>query len=323
MRAGRLLLLSVLAATGLSAAGCSDKAAAPTAQGYVEGEFVRIGPDASGRLATLDVAKGQWIEAGAPLFALDDRDETAAVTQAEARKAAAEAELADLKTGKRPEEIRVLDAQLAEATASLTEAQKSYDRNQQLTTRAVSSAAALDQATANLDAARARVDAAHQNRAVAELPARDDTIRAAEKNVAALAAALDDARTRLARRKQASPVAGRVDDTYFRVGEIVPAGKPVVSLLPPAGRKIVFFLSELDRTAVPPGARVAIGCDGCAAGLVATVTSIASEAEFAPPVIYSTESRAKLVYRAEARPEGDALSLDPGQPVDVTLPARG
>jgi HlyD family secretion protein len=303
----------------LLVAGCSDGSKAERAQGYVEGEFVRIAPETGGRLVRLDVAKGQDIEAGAPLFALDDRDERAALAQAEANQAVAAAQLADLKTGRRPEEIRVLDAQFAEAEATLVAAQKAYERNVTLSDKAVASAAALDQSKADLDAATARVDAARQNRAVAELAARPDAIRAAEENVAALAAAVEEAKTRLARRQQSAPASAQVADTIFRVGEMVPAGQPVVSLLPQEGRKIVFFIPEAKRSAIRVGERVAIGCDGCADDLAASVTVIASSAEFTPPVIYSTESRSKLVFRIEARPEGAAARLEPGQPVDVTL----
>ncbi len=299
-------------------AGCSGQAA-PTIPGYVEGDFVRIAPEAGGRLVALSVERGGDVARDAPLFALDDRDEKAALAEAEAERAAAAANLADLTTGKRAEEISVYEANLAEAEAERTAAEQAYVRNQALETRAVSSAAALDQAKANLDAATARVDAATRTLAVAKMPARPDLIDAARQSLAAREAAVEAARTRLSRRSVASPVAGRVADTYFRVGEIVPAGSPVVALLPPENRKIVFFLPEPERSAVRPGTTVALGCDGCRAGLAATVSTIATEAEFAPPVIYSTGSRAKLVYRVEARPNEAALALEPGQPLDVTL----
>ena len=80
------------------------------------------------------------------------------------------------------------------------------------------------------------------------------------------------------------------------------------------------FVAEGDRARLRAGQQVAVGCDGCAGGLTATISRIAAEAEFAPPVIYSTESRAKLVFRVEAQPDAAANALDPGQPVDVTLP---
>ncbi len=311
-RAGMLALLL----GGL--VGCSGQAT-PAVPGYVEGDFVRIAPEAAGRLGALSVERGGDVAKGAPLFALDDRDELAALGQAKAERAAAAASLADLTTGKRPEEISVLEANLAEAKAQQTAADQAYARSRALETRAVSSAANLDQAKADLDTATARVDAATRNLAVAKLPARPDQIAAAEQTLAARDAAVTAAETRLARRSLVAPAAARVADTYFRVGEMVPAGSPVVSLLPPENRKIVFFVPEPQRSAIHPGLRIALACDGCATGLSATVASIASEAEFAPPVIYSTTSRAKLVYRVEAKPDGAALALEPGQPVDVTL----
>ncbi len=299
-------------------AGCSG-ASVPSIPGYVEGDFVRIAPEAGGRLIALSVERGGDVGEGGPLFALDDRDEKAALAEAEAERAAAAANLADLTTGKRAEEISVFEANLAEAEAERTAAEQAYVRNQALETRNVASAAALDQAKATLDAATARVDAATRTLAVAKMPARPDLIDAARQSLVAREAVVTAAKTRLSRRSVASPVTGRVADTYFRVGEIVPAGSPVVALLPPENRKIVFFLPEPQRSAVHPGLTVALGCDGCATGLAATVSSIATEAEFAPPVIYSTGSRAKLVYRVEARPNEAALALEPGQPLDVTL----
>ncbi|MFI5409221.1 HlyD family secretion protein [Kaistia sp. UC242_56] len=315
MRAGQAPWIVAL----LLLAGCGDGGRNAPLHGYVDADYVLVGAEATGRLTTLSIRRGEPVEAGAALFTLDDRDETAALSQAKAQLAQAKASLADLQTGKRPEEIRVLDAQLADAEASMTVAQKTYDRNRDLSTRAVVAVATLDQSKADLDSARARVEAARENRAVANLPARPDQIAAAEQQVQALAAAVTAAETKLARRSQHASAAGRVEEVYYQVGELVPAGQAVVSLLPEGARKILFYVPEANRSAVHPGQTVRILCDGCAEGLTATVASIATDAEFTPPVIYSKESRAKLVFRVEARPEGDAARLDPGQPVDVQL----
>jgi HlyD family secretion protein len=257
------------------------------------------------------------------LFRLDDSNEKAAVGAAEARLAQAKAELADLKTGKRDQEIAVLEAQLNAARANLASASDDYDRQLVLREKNVVPQATVDSAKAKRDAAAADVDAAARQLEVGELPARPDTIEAGERNVAALAAALDQARIALDRRTVRAPASGLVEETFFEPGELVAAGQPVVSLLPEANRKLRFYVPETMLAKVALGAHVAVSCDGCAAGLAGTVTFVASQAEFTPPIIYSKESRAKLVFRVEARPEGAAAALKVGQPIDVRLGAAG
>jgi HlyD family secretion protein len=129
---------------------------------------------------------------------------------------------------------------------------------------------------------------------------------------------VNSSQTRLDRRKVASPVTGSVEQIYFRVGEMVPAGKPVVALLPPDNLKVRFFVNEAALPRIRLGDTVKVQCDGCAADLTATVSFIARSSEFTPPVIYSTEERAKLVFMIEARPQRpDRLRV--GQPVSVAL----
>jgi HlyD family secretion protein len=128
--------------------------------------------------------------------------------------------------------------------------------------------------------------------------------------------------TRLARRDAYSPADGTVQQVYYRPGETVSAGRAVVALLPPQNLKLRFFAPETVLPEIKYGEDVTVSCDGCAKGLTAKVSFIARSAEYTPPVIYSLDERAKLVYLIEARP------LDPekfrvGQPVTVTLPGEG
>jgi HlyD family secretion protein len=124
--------------------------------------------------------------------------------------------------------------------------------------------------------------------------------------------------TRLARRRAVSPADGTIQQVYYRPGETVPAGRPVVALLPPGNLKIRFFAAQADLPAIKFGDAVTISCDGCEKGLTAKVSFISRSAEFTPPVIYSMDERSKLVFLIEARPDQpDKFRV--GQPMSVTL----
>jgi HlyD family secretion protein len=130
---------------------------------------------------------------------------------------------------------------------------------------------------------------------------------------------LEWAQTRLARRNAHSPADGTIEQIYYRPGETVPAGRPVVALLPPGNLKIRFFAPQAVLPELKYGDSIGVTCDGCDTGLTAKISFIARSAEFTPPVIYSQEERAKLVFLIEARPERPE-KFRVGQPVTVTLP---
>jgi HlyD family secretion protein len=109
-----------------------------------------------------------------------------------------------------------------------------------------------------------------------------------------------------------------VVDTLYRQGEWVAAGAPVVSLLPPENVKVRFFVPEPRLGAITVGDEVHVRCDACGPDLSAVISYVSPDAEYTPPVIYSREMRAKLVYLVEAEPR-QPTALRPGQPVDVTL----
>ena len=152
----------------------------------------------------------------------------------------------------------------------------------------------------------------------AKLAGRDEEIAAAEKAVDAARASLAVAQVRLDRRRMSAPVSGTLETVYFRVGELVPAGRPVVSILPPDLIKVRFFVPEPALAQFHMGRAVTVSCDGCAEPIDAIVSFIASSAEYTPPVIYSLDERSKLVFMLEAKPR-DPSKLRPGQPVTVEI----
>jgi HlyD family secretion protein len=129
---------------------------------------------------------------------------------------------------------------------------------------------------------------------------------------------LEWSNTRLDRRAMKSPVDGTIQQVYFRPGETVAPGRAVLSVLPPENLKVRFFAPETLVSRIKYGDTVLVSCDACASGLTAKVTFISGSAEYTPPVIYSLEERAKLVYLVEAHPT-DPERFRVGQPVTVAL----
>lgn len=292
---------------------------APLAVGYVEGDYVQLSPIEVAQVETISVRRGDRVEAGKPVVTLESSDAKIAVSQAEAALAQAKAQLADLKIGKRPDEIAALEASVGSAQAQLDQAQRTLTRTRDLTLRAVATQAQLDDATMQLEVAHAALGQATANLAVGRLPARDELIKAAENQVEQARAALDQASWRLSKRILTAPAAGRVDDVILYPGDTASPAAPVLSMLPDGAVKLTVFIPEAAFSSVKVGTRLAVRCDGCPDGLTAKVSYVSPDPEFTPPVIYSLETRQKLVYLVEARPEGANSMLQPGQIVDVAI----
>jgi HlyD family secretion protein len=222
-----------------------------------------------------------WIEADLVFVGPDEAGRVEQLSVREGDALAAGAPLFALE-----DELQRADVFAAEA--ALANAKQAFARAQQLVTTGSGTQTAFDNAQAVLREAEAR---------------------------------LNSARTRLARRKVASPVAGTVQQIYFRPGELVTAGRPIVALLPPGNVKVRFYVPEGVLPKIAIGDLVRVRCDGCPEGLSARISFIARSAEYTPPVIYSLEERAKLVFLVEARPE-QAERLRVGQPVSVVVISR-
>ncbi len=250
-----LVLMLVLVA-------CQERTSS-TLSGYVEAESVRLAPSIGGRLTGLTVKRGDTIAIDQAVFTLDADNEQAAVNEASARLAQAQAQAADLDTGKRPSEIAALQASLESAQATLQSAALEFNRQQQLVRQGYLPVSNLDTYRAERDTAAARVRQAQADIKTAHLAGREQTRKAARDSVKAAEAALAQAQWQLLQKSVKATRAGAIDDTYYNVGEWVPAGNPVVSILPPENRKIRFFVPETRLGSLKLGQTLQVHCDGC------------------------------------------------------------
>lgn len=285
--------------------------------GYVEADYIYAAPVSGGRITEISVKRGDTVTTGTKLFTLDAIDETAKRAQAEAALEEAKAKLADLRTGERPEELAVIQAQLDAAKASMALSVPRAERRRTMVKTNIVGAEQVDEAESALLADRGHIAEYTARLAAAKLPARSDQIAAAEHAVAEAEAALASAQWALNQRQVVAAADGRIEDVYFRQGEEVNAGAAVLQLLPPPNLKLRLYVPEPILGLYKIGEKLTIACDGCAQGQTATISFIATTAEFTPPVVYSRESRAKLVYLIEARPDDTSLAWHPGQPVEA------
>ena len=299
--------------------GCS-KPPADRVQGYAEGEFVYVASPIAGQLDVLSVERGAQVQAGAALFTLNSTLETAARDQANRHLAEARANLEDAKKGKRPSEIQSMQAQIEQGRAALVYAENEYARAERLIKTNAISQEQYDQDRSNRDQALGHVTQMEADLKTAQLGQRSDQIAAAEEEVRAQQAALAQAQWNLSQKHQDAPRSGLVYDTLYWPGEWVEAGHPVISLLPPENIKVRAFVGEGRIGSLQVGDSIRVIVDGVPAPYAGKISFISPRSEYTPPVIYSQESRDKLVFMIEiVFDRQTAAKLHPGQPVDVLL----
>jgi HlyD family secretion protein len=311
----RLLALAPLL---LALSACQPQSEAAWS-GYAEGEQIYLAAPVAGRVASLSVQTGEAVQAQQPLFRLEGSLERAVEAEASARLRSAEAQAADTNKGRRAEEIAVNEAQLRQARRAADLAHAELRRREQLARQGFVARAQVDDAALlarQADAHVAELSAALQT---ARLPAREDSRESARALAEAAQSERSQADWRLSETTQQAPLAGRIVDIFFRPGEWVAAGQPVLALLPPANRKARFFVPQAALGGLALQQAVRLSCDGCGEPIAARISYISPQAEYTPPVIYSNQQRAKLVFMVEARPlnPADAERLHPGQPLDV------
>lgn len=254
------------------------------AQGYMEGRYTYISTSVSGRLLDLFAQRGTFVKAGDKLLTINERPERDEY----------DAAVESLK-----EAIAARDS----IAANLVYDKLTYERNQVLVKKKAIQQSELDKAFSKYQST------------VAQLAQANATIEASTAN-------MKHAQWDLQQKTLYAPVDAIVFDTFYRVGERIIANEAILSLLAPADIKVVFYVPELDLGGIHLNDTVKIHCDGCPQSYEGRISFISPSAEYTPPVIYSTETTAKLIYRVEAAFEPEvAIKLHPGQPVRVTYPA--
>lgn len=290
------------------------------ALGTLERDRILLKATAAEIITQLPVAEGKDVEAGDLIAQLDDSRQQALVKKAAANLAAAEANLAKLQHGARPEDIAAARSQVNGAQAQVIEAQKAFDRIAALVNKKLAGAAELDSARAKRDSAQAALDHAHESLLVLTNGSRVEDLQQGEAQVALAQASLTLEQQNLRELSIRATRAGRLDHLPKHLGERTTIGESVAVLLDNAAPYARIYVPQTHRLGISVGQHLKVYVDGLNESQTGTLRWISQDPAFTPYFALNSTDRARLVYMAEVELSSSAIDLPSGLPVQVELP---
>jgi HlyD family secretion protein len=315
------------AALGISfmiSIGCDRRPATPPgSQGVIELDERVLGFEVPGRIDALATDRGQVVDAGQKIASLDAELEVATRAVRKSDEDAAAAQLALLKAGSRTEEIRSTEAQVRAAKALEDLLTKNTERERALRARNASTDAAVEDLEGRLAQATAQRQAVEQKLVEVRRGSRAQELSAAEARLAAATAAVKLEDERIARHTMVAPLRGLVLDVHAKVGEVVGAGTPVVTIADARHPYTDVFVPEGKLAGLKVGVRGDVRVDGDAKAYSGVIETVAQRTEFTPRYLFSDRERPNLVVRVRVRIDDPGEQLHSGVPAFVTFAGQG
>ncbi|MFC0141906.1 HlyD family secretion protein [Erwinia mallotivora] len=318
----KIISLFIILLCGL--VGC-DNTSQLIFPGYSYGDFVYLAFSETARVDALLVNKGDFVKAGEVLVKMESFTAANAVDKAEKNYQAEMATLRNLQSGERPAEMNVIRSQLKKARSAADLAKSQLKRYQALFNTHVVSATEWESAREDYAQKQAQVDELLYQLEVKQLPARQAELHRQQAVVESAKIQRDKAEWDLRQLDIVAPQAAQVFDILYRPGERPTAGRPIVSLLPEGNVKMRFFVPQKTAGVLKIGMKVRIFSDSYSGFVPGLLNYISPEAEYTPPVIFSSKRREKLLFMVEAVPENiqQAYQVKPGLPVRVEIVTDG
>ena len=317
----------LILAVALAVAGCGEAPDTVRGSGTIELDEVDVASQVGGRVERLLVDEGDTVRAGDTLAVLEQGEVLAALEQRAADAARAVAQLRDLTSGARSQELEAAEAALQAAIAQWQLASSEATRAETLYQRNVASEAELERARAERDAAGARRLAAQQQVALLRAGSRSDLIRAGMAAEVSARAQLEAARSRAHELVLLAPISGTVLLRNLNRGELAAPAVPVVTLGDPQRLWMRVYVPAPRIGEVHRGDSVTVRVTGFRQAFHGRVIEIATQAEFTPRAALTEEERANLVFGVKVALDSEGGTLKPGLPADAIIrggaPAAG
>lgn len=302
--AGILVAVAAIAWWMLRPAGIPEGFAA--SNGRIEATEVDIATKIAGRIDTILVSEGQFVRQGEVLAKMDTRvlqeqrlEAIAQIKEAESAVAAARALLEQ-----RQSEMRAAQSVVKQREAELDSVSKRHVRSRSLSQRgavsvqqldddraaAESARAALETAKAQVSAAKAAIEAARTS--IIQAQTRVEAAQATERRIVA---DIDDSELK-------APRDGRVQYRVAEPGEVLSAGGRVLNMVDLSDVYMTFFLPTEQAGLLKIGGEARLVLDAAPdLRIPATISFVASVAQFTPKTVETHDERLKLMFRVKAR----------------------
>ena len=288
--------------------------------GNIEVDQVDLSFRTPGWVRTRAVDEGQPVHKNQVVAELDDRELKDQVQMAEGDLHTAQATLAELVAGSRPEEIARAEAALRQADADVEYATRDSKRMDDLYAQHLATEQERDQARTALKRAREVQAQAKETLTLAKLGPRQEVINQARARVEQSQASLQAAKTRLSYGQIICPVDGIALSKDIEPGEYVTAGTAVLTVADLHNVYVRVFVNETDIGHVKLGQECEVRSDTFPGKVYkGRVGFISQEAEFTPKTVQTEKERVKLVFRVKVYVDNPAMELKPGMPADVEI----
>ncbi|MGE5389954.1 MAG: HlyD family secretion protein [Deltaproteobacteria bacterium] len=289
------------------------------ASGTIEATAIELNARNSGIIYRLPVEEGQYIKAGQLVAELSREDLLAQREKAAMTLQYYEAQLKDLQSGPRSQEVNEAKISVESARDALNKAETNLTRTKQLKDNNAISADELENAQLARDNAARQLDVASNALSLLQEGTRTQTIAAAAANVESARAALKVAESSVSDLQVYSPHAGTIISKNFEPGEYVPAAATLATMADLSDLWIKVYIPTDDLPRIKLGEKVSITVSGSDRAYQGEIINIASKGEYTPKMIQTQKERANVVFAVKIKLNYKGGELKPGMPADVVF----
>lgn len=292
------------------------------ATGTIEATTVELNSRLSGSIKSIVVNTGDPVSEGQLVVELSRKDLLAQRERDALGVLKAEAQLLDLYSGSRGQEINEASANVNLARYNFEKSTADYNRAEALLNEAAISKVEFEKTQVSLELSKYQLQAADSRLSLLQDGSRPQIINAAIAEVERNKAILKATDSMLEDIKIYSPLNGVIIHKNYETGEFILAGASVATVADLENLWIKVYIPTDDLPHIKLGQVVFFTVSGYNKEFTGEVVEIASKGEFTPKTIQTKKERTNVVFGVKIKINSNEGVLKPGMPADVVIGRR-